>query len=97
MIPPTVMTVKDWDRDIRPDRDAFDVMIAWVGACGVDADQCSAIELDEGVVTFVCDNLACWRHHPNLPDLREIRIVVPGAPLPPRWHTRIAPMPEPTS
>ena len=32
-----------------------------------------------------------------VPDLREIRIVVPGAPLPPRWHTRIAPMPEPTS
>ena len=96
MIPPTVMTVKDWDRDIRPDRDAFDVMIAWVGACGVDADQCSAIELDEGVVTFVCDN-AAWPRRRLHPDLWTIRVVVPGAPLPPRWHVRIAPLPEPTS
>lgn len=97
MIPPTVMTWDDWRRDIEPHTNLHDVWYAWLHACGIDADHTLSVSLTEGAVVFTVDNVRTYwppsrGHRPMDSDvalaLFEFDVVVPGAPLPPIWHTR---------
>lgn len=93
MIPPTVMTISDWDRDIRPDPERFPAMLAWVASCGIDADQSHTIAITEGAVVFALDNLPA-RPGAIREELIYLEVVVPHAPLPPFWHSRRHALPE---
>lgn len=94
MIPPTVMTIEDWDRDIRPDQVRYSAMLAWVVRCGMEPADTLAIELTEGAVAFTVLNLgplrlSRHRHSEAIAyELLEIEVVVPSAPLPPFRHGR---------